>query len=343
MPIASAPTVLLIGLGAVGRSVASELVRSPRCEVIGAVDLAPSLLGEPLASVVPGADEGARVHGSIAEAPRADIAFVATTSFIADVEPIIMELLDAGMNVVSIAEELGFGFFDHAPIATRIDERARERGLTVLGTGCNPGILADTLPLLLSSLTLDVSAVRMHRTADMGGYGGILSKFGFGLTEPEFHQRVAAGSVIGHVGFRESVAALAAGLGWTLDEIVTEAPSPIFVAPAARRAAHIELQAGTVAAVRHSVSGRIGGVSVIEAVIDFGIFDASDPFAPGDEWTIESAFQPLEFRSSRINSHISTVAVAANALPEVVGARAGLLTMAELPVVSLAAKSRAVA
>lgn len=127
---------------------------------------------------------GARIAPNLADAPDADVAFVATTSFVAEVEPIINDLLDRGMNVVTICEQLGFGFgfYDHEPVARRIDERARRAGLTVLGTGCNPGILLDTLPLLLSSLTVDVNRVTIRRTAEMSGYGGILSKFGFGLT-----------------------------------------------------------------------------------------------------------------------------------------------------------------
>src|SRR5690606_35369153 len=108
------------------------------------------------AEIVPGALATATVVATISEAPSADIAFVATTSFIAQVEPTILELIERDMNVVSICEELGFGFFDHTEIALRLDTLARQHGVTVLGTGCNPGILMDTLPIALSSLTMDV-------------------------------------------------------------------------------------------------------------------------------------------------------------------------------------------
>lgn len=335
------PRVLLVGLGAVGRAVGAQLAAGSAADVVGAVDLAPALAGADLGTILPGAADGARVSRSLAEAPDADVAFVATTSFIEQVEPIVDELLDRGMNVVSICEELGFGFYDHEPVARRIDERAREAGLTVLGTGCNPGILLDTLPLLLSSLTLDVNRVTIRRTAEMSGYGGILSKFGFGLTGVEFIEQRDAGRVIGHVGFRESVAALADGLGWTLDEIVVDDPEPILFTDHARTTSHVALGAGTITALRHAARGYAGGRVVIDAAIDFGIFENADGLPDGDSWRIESESQTLEFTSSRIESAASTVAVASNVIPSVPAAAPGLLTMADLPPKSFAAKARA--
>jgi len=333
------PKVLLVGLGAVGRSVGARLVAASQCDIVGAVDLSPSLSGAALASIIPGASPHARVDSTIAEAPDADIAFVATTSFIEEVEPILLELLDRGMNAVSICEQLGFGFVDHEPIASRLDTRARSLGRRIVGAGCNPGILLDTLPMLLSSLTLGVSRITMHRTAEMSGYGGILSKFGFGLTSSEFAAAQESNAVIGHVGFRESVASLADGLGWRLDEIEVADPEPVLFTDHQRATSHLTLETDTVAVVRHAARGVIDGRTVIDAAIDFGIFETGDPFPEGDSWGLESSTQTLEFSSSRIDSYESTVAVAANVIPSLMEAPPGLLTMADLPVRSFAARA----
>lgn len=328
----SQPKVLLVGLGAVGRAVGARLVAAGHCEIVGAVDLSPALSGTNLSTVVPGASRTARISPNLADAPDADVAFVATTSFIAEVEPICGELLDRGMNVVSICEQLGFGFTDHEPIAKRLDARARRNGCTMLGTGCNPGILLDTLPLLLSSLVPEVTGVTMRRTAEMSGYGGILAKFGFGLTPGEFEAAREVGTVIGHVGFRESVAALAVGLGWTLDEIVVDSPEPVLLADYPRSTSHLTLEAGTIAVLRHSARGVVDGRTVIDASIDFGVFETGDPFPDGDTWRIETGDRALEFSSSRIDSYESTVAVAANVIPSLLETSPGLLTMSDVPV-----------
>lgn len=340
------PRVLLVGLGAVGRAVGTRLATGARSDVVGAVDVAVGVAGTELAAIIPGAAPGARVRAAVADAPDADIAFVATTSFAAQVEPTIADLLDRGMNVVTICEELGFGFYDHAEIARRLDDRARAAGLSVLATGCNPGILLDTLPMLLSSLTSDVTKVTLRRTAEMSGYGGILSKFGFGLTAEQFTAEKDAGHVIGHVGFRESVAALADGLGWALDEIVVDDPATVLYAQRQRTAMHVTLKPGTIAALRHAARGIVGGQTVIDVAIDFGIFEAGDPFPAGDTWKIEGDPQTLEFSSNRIDSYASTVAVASNVIPRIVGAPPGLLTMADIPTktfASRAARSEALA
>ncbi|MFE4078699.1 hypothetical protein [Paenarthrobacter sp. YIM B13468] len=332
------PSVLLVGLGAVGRAVGARLVATSQCEVVGAVDPAAGLADAELASVVPGVNATARITPDLAGAPDADVAFVATTSFVAEVEPIINELLDRGMNVVTICEQLGFGFYDHDPIASRLDARARTAGRTVLGTGCNPGILLDRLPLLLSSLTTNVNRVTIRRTAEMSGYGGILSKFGFGLTAAQFAAQRHAGGVIGHVGFRESVAALGDGLGWNLDGIVVDEPEPILFTGHPRHTLHLTLKTGTIAVLRHSARGLVDGRVVIDAAIDFGIFETADGFPEGDSWRIESDFQSLHFSSGRIDSYASTVAVAANVIPLLSGAAPGLLTMADLPPKRFSAK-----
>ncbi|MBK0422034.1 hypothetical protein JD292_08100 [Leucobacter sp. CSA2] len=333
------PRVVLVGLGAVGRAVGARVIADGRARVIGAVDRAPALAGVPLDDLLPGAAPEAPVVTSIAEAPDADVAFVATTSHIAGVEPAILELLDRGMHVVSIAEELGYGHYDHQTIAARIDERATARGLTVLGTGCNPGILLDTLPLLLTGLTSEVTRVTVRRTAEMSGYGGILAKFGFGLDEQAFARARTGGEVIGHVGFRESVAALAAGLGWQLEEIEVDDPAAALLAPAPRATSHLTLDTDSVVVVRHAARGLVGGDVVIDAVIDFGIFEEGDPFPEGDRWLIESEARTIEFASSRIDSSGATVSVAANVIPSAAHLPPGLLTMADLPVQTIAGRA----
>jgi hypothetical protein len=99
------------------------------------------------------------------------------------------------------------------------------------------------------------------------------------------------------------------------------------------------LGAGTVAVIRHAARGKIDGQPVIETAIDFGIFESTDPFPDGDAWRVESDFQAIEFSSSRIDSYLSTIAVAANVIPSVCNAPPGLRITADLPARSIASNS----
>lgn len=335
----NAISVVFVGLGSVGVEVGRSLCRRDDCVVVGASDINPALLGCDLGTVFGVADLDVAVVDSISALPPADVAFVATTSFVETSEPLIVDLLTRGYNVVSICEELGFPHHSHPEFSARVDEAAKACGRSVVGTGCNPGMLMDTLPLLLSSLTQRVERVRIERATPMVRYGNIIKKFGIGLTEAEFAQARAERRVIGHVGFTESVAALASGLGWVLDAIEVDDPTPAFLASNDRAGSHTAVAAGTIAAVRHAARGIRDGDSLIDVAIYFGFFDDGDPVAPGDRWLIEGEEQTLEFFAPRgLDSLLSTVAVASNSITAIVDAAPGLRTMADFSAVSVASK-----
>ncbi|MFF8844051.1 hypothetical protein ACF08N_15235 [Streptomyces sp. NPDC015127] len=134
------------------------------------------------------------------------------------------------MNVVSICEELRDPGLSHPELVERLDRAAKLNGVSVLGTGCNPGGLMDTLRVVVSGLTTRVESIAIRRTADMSRYGAILAKFGLGLSPDEFLARRDMGRVRGHVGFAQSIAAIARGLEWTLDKIEVDAAEPDIVA-----------------------------------------------------------------------------------------------------------------
>jgi hypothetical protein len=332
-------SVVLVGLGSVGVDVGRTLCRRDDCVVVGALDIQPALQGRDVGAVLGVGGSRGVVVDSIDALPRADVAFVATTSFVEPIEPLITDLLSHGYNVVSICEELGYPAHAHPEFSARVDNVARANGRSVLGTGCNPGMLMDTLPLLLSSLTQRVDSVQIERATQMVHYGHILGKFGIGLTEPAFVQAQGEGRVIGHVGFTESIAALASGLGWELDTIEVDNPAPAFLTDTERIGDNIIVASGTIAAVRHAARGIRDGEPVIEVAVHFGFFEDGDPVVPGDRWLIEGEEQTLEFLAPRgLDSLQSTVAVASNAITAIVDAMPGLRTMADLPVAAVASK-----
>jgi 4-hydroxy-tetrahydrodipicolinate reductase len=273
--------VAVVGLGATGLAIVDAVIARSDCELVGVVDVRPELVGADLASHVVGAP-AVRVSASSHELPEADVAVVATSSWIAGVETVVRELVERGVNVVSICEELRDPELHHPEIVAGLDAVARWHGVSVLGTGCNPGMLMDTLPTVLSGLTTGVERISVRRTADMSRYGAILQKFGLGLTAAEFDARRQAGEVMGHVGFDQSIAALARGLEWSLDRIEVEPVERDLVATEDRKAEHVTVAAGTVAGVIHRARGVRAGRPVIELVTRFGIFAPDDVVPRGD-------------------------------------------------------------
>lgn len=331
--------VVLVGLGATGVAIGRSLRERSDCRLVGAVDIDPGLAGRDLGAILDGSDIGVRVEDAVHGVVPADAAVIATSSSLESIEPAVTPLLEAGINVVSICEELSYPHSTHPALAARLDRVARRNGVSLLGTGCNPGMVMDTIPLLLSGLTQRVDRVEIQRAADMSRYGAILAKFGLGLTTEEFTAAAEAGRVTGHVGFAQSVGALAAGLGWQLDAIEIDPVQPEFLAPVSRHGRHIEVRAGTVAAVRHAARGRIGARSVIDLAIYFGFFQRGDPVQRGDRCRIIGSDQELELvTAGGYESFLSTVSVVGNTVTAVVDAEPGLRTMAELTVGAIASK-----
>lgn len=339
-PVTPTPTtaVVVVGLGATGLAMAEVIARREDCELVGALDIRPELADRTLDALVAGAP-AVRIAAAVDALPTADVAIVATSSWIAGVEPVITALVSRGINVVSICEELRDPELRHPEIVARLDAVARENGVSVLGTGCNPGMLMDTLPLVLSGLTVGVDRISVRRTADMSRYGAILQKFGLGLAPDDFDKRREAGEVMGHVGFDQSIAAVARGLEWTLDSIEVDPVERDLLASADRVGANLTVHAGTVASVIHRARGVLAGETVVELVTRFGIFEDDDDVPRGDSLTLVGREQTIEVSApGGYESFLSTIAMACNAVTAVVDAEPGFRTLLDLPVAALASK-----
>jgi 4-hydroxy-tetrahydrodipicolinate reductase len=337
--LASTTRIALVGLGTTGVAIGQSLLRRTDCEVVGAADKNPAHVGSDLGTLLGGVTNGVTVVETIFELPDADVAIVATTSDLKQVAETLVPLLERSINVVSICEELAYPWQSHPDVSARLDDVARRHGVSVLGTGANPGVLMDTLPLLLTVLTQQVRRVTIRRRTSMSRYGAILSKFGLGLTLEEFEAQQAAGRVIGHVGFEQAIAALGSGLGWQLDSIEVDAVRPALVSETVRAGDHVTIQPGGIAAVTHAARGRLAGDVLIDLEITFGFFADGDDMAPGDDYRIEGADQSLDLSSKTgFESFLSTIAAAVNSAAATVDAPAGLLSMGDLPARALASK-----
>jgi len=77
-------------------------------------------------------------------------------------------LIKAKVNVVSSCEELSYPYQKEPKIAARLDRLARENGVTVLGTGVNPGFLMDAWPLFMTGVCTEVKEIKVSRVQDAG-------------------------------------------------------------------------------------------------------------------------------------------------------------------------------
>ncbi len=316
--------VLHFGLGEIGRAIAVAVAERTNMKSVGAVDVNPELVGRTLGEVAGGSQNGLRVARSLDAALEgsdgARVAFHAAGSRIEDTEPQYLELMRAGLNIVTTAEELiapwsGAG----TACAERLDEAARGYGVTLFPAGVNPGFLMDRLPVFVSSMSLQTHGIHVRRLVDLSQRRGALRrKMGVGESVAEVEQRIAERR-IGHVGLVESLRYIADGLGWEVGD-VSECLSPVVADGLVERDGE-RVEAGQVLGLEHTARAVERGGKPLSLSLTMRL----DAERGMDEIEIEGE-PPLKVAvEGGLNGDRATVASVINAAAFVVDAEPGLL------------------
>lgn len=224
-------TIALVpyGLGPIGKEILKKGVADEAFHVLGGVDINPELVGKPLASTLQGeGPKDAFVVSDLSELSgmaksfQQKIAVHATGSNVSSVWPQIRQLLDHGFHVVTTCEEMLYPWDRYPSLSDEIDQYAKSKGLSVIGSGINPGFVMDSLPLAATAVTDDIRSVKAVRQANVGERRVPLQKkVGIGKSEEEFRQ-LAKDEKIGHVGLEETVRLVAAGLNVQIEHLETK-------------------------------------------------------------------------------------------------------------------------
>lgn len=323
-------TVAHYGLGPIGLGIAG-LVVDRGYRIVAAVDIDPEKAGRDLGALLDRKPLGFAVTNDAAAAlaTRPQVVFHSTQSHLAQVTPQVLAIVGAGASVISTCEELAFPWYHHPEEARRIGEAAKARGVTVVGLGVNPGFVMDLLPIVLTAPCREIRAIRVTRVVDAGQRRLALQrKVGAGLGRGEFEDGVAAGR-IGHVGLKESVAMIADALGWTLDAII-EQIEPVMDGTTARGLHQV---ATGLRGAGQRDGGRQGRERRPEGdpAITLDLTMAMDAPNPRDVVTIEGDPPITMTVAGGIHGDVATCALAVNALPRVLAASPGLMTVHRLP------------
>ena len=314
---------LLFGLGPIGCSIGRLAAERDEIELVGGVDSAPDKAGRPLYEILDIDARGAADPPVEADAERVladtkpQLVLHATGSFLPDVLPQLLACVRARANVVSTCEELSYPWLRHPELSKELDAEAKANGVTVLGTGINPGFILDTLVASISTVCQRVERVRLTRIVDVSTRRPQLQrKVGVGLTAEEFRERASAGR-FGHVGTKESCWLVAAALGWRLDSL-DETIEPVLGPD------------GRATGIRQTATATLAGRTVIEVLVQM----STDAGRPRDEIEIEGTPPVRLSIEGGVPGDSATPAVILNTVPRVVGHQPGLVTMLDLPITS---------
>lgn len=323
-----------VGLGPIGQRIAQHVL-SERTGIryVGAIDVAPALEGKDLGQVVGVGPAGVSVTGDAArvfEETRPDIAIYTTVSSLRSFLPQTDIAIRNGVNVISTCEELAYPSFVDAELAARYDELCKNHGVTMLGTGINPGFLMDMRASVLSAACTDVQRIEVTRRMDASPRRQqFQKKIGAGMYVEDYRRAAASGEITGHVGLEISICLIADALGWDLDAVNVSGPEPV-VAEREVTSEHYCVARGQVKGTQQEAIGIVGGEERIK--LCFTAFLGATPSF--DEVVIVGTPEVRARVSPCWHGDHGTVAMAVNLVPAVINAHPGLLKTSDLVPVS---------
>lgn len=323
--------VIQYGLGPIGAATARLVHERAGLELVAGIDIDPAKVGKDVGSVI-GLNEhlGFNVVESITDLgdkAQADLVLHTTSSYFPGFKHQILEILEAGFNIVSTSEELSFPWFANAGDAAEIDLAAKKAGKTILGTGVNPGFLMDSLPLTLTSICQRVDHVDVKRVINASTRRGpFQKKIGAGLSVEEFQTLISAGKM-GHVGLIQSSGMVMHAFGKKLIHFETSV-EPV-VTQERKETDYLVALPGQVIGIKQLATA----CTETDEFISLTFVAALDADDEQDTITI-TGVPNLEVQLHGTNGDLATVAIAVNAIPHVIAAEPGLVTMPDLPILS---------
>ena len=327
--------VLQWGLGAMGSGMARLMLEKTGLKIVAAVDGRPDYVGKDLGDVLGiGKESGVIVTNKPEDVliqEEVDIVILATTSWTNEQMPDLTKIIEAGINCISIAEEMSDPEAQNPDLSKQIDELAKKHGVSVLGTGVNPGFVLDLLVVTLTGGNHSVERIEASRVNDLSPYGPTVMKTqGVGTTPEEFRAGVANGSIVGHVGFPESIHMISEALGLGVDRI-EESREPI-ISKVYRETPHVKVEPGMVAGCSHIGLGYRGEKEVVKLIHPQQIHPHLENQDTGDYINIYGKPEIHMAIKPEIAGGVATMGIAVNMIPHVVAATPGLKRMIDLPV-----------
>jgi 4-hydroxy-tetrahydrodipicolinate reductase len=328
--------VAIWGFGAMGSGMAEMLITKKGIEIVGVCDRNEARVGKEMHEVL-GVERKHHpeviINNSIEDvlSVPCDVCLIATDSFTAKTFDKIKLVVEKGVNVISTAEEMAYPQAQEPELAAKIDELAKANGVSVLGTGINPGMIMDLLVVALTGAMTRVDSVIAKRVNSLSPFGkAVMEEQGVGITVEDFDKGVEDGTLAGHVGFAESVQMIADALGWKIDRFEQQM-KPI-VTNVDRKSKYGFAAAGDVAGVNMTGQGYVDGELKINMIHPQQIEPEMVGVQTGDYITLEGSPRIDMAITPEVEGGLGTIAMCVNMIPHVINARPGLRTMIDLPV-----------
>jgi 4-hydroxy-tetrahydrodipicolinate reductase len=323
---------MIFGLGKVGLVAARYLV-AKKIPIIGAFDKS-QYTGRDLGLVLGGAAIGTIVQDrpdNELVTGAADVALFFTTGSLDDLLGDAKACLEAGINVLTVAEAALFPWTFDPDLSAELDRIAKAGGATLAGTGVTDGIMVH-LSAVLAACAPTVTGIRVDCVGDFGRLGpAALGGMPLGLAPGEFEAILQASPLAGakpppSIG-GQVAEALASLLGLKVRSL-----EPGLALELARSDIHVEslnrtISAGAIAGLTETISMITDEGVKIDVRLTAKVFEAGD-----EEFQVctVDGVVPMTLKVSPLPGVEVTAASAVNRIPDILAALPGFQTIDRL-------------
>jgi hypothetical protein len=314
----------IYGFGSIGRLVAREAIKRG-WEIVGAIDIDEKIINRDIGELIGlGEKYGVLVSRDVEELIDADVVIHATSSFLDQVYDQLVSITRLGIDIVSTCETLAYPYYRYPVLARKLNDEALRYGVSIIGTGINPGFLLDTLPIVLSTPVNLVEKIIAIRSLDASKRReSFIKKIGVGLKPDEYRDALKTNKLTGHVGYAESVLLIADAASVHLDKIVEDQEPVITDKDIEVNGLHVE--AGRVIGIKGYGAGFVKDREIIRIEL-YAYLGARD----FEEITIKGTEYSVKWKSTGTPGDQGTVAVVLNIANIINDLSPGLLLMTDI-------------
>ena len=325
--------------GKVGKLALRGILDNSNLELVGVFAHSPEKSGQDAGTLCGRPDTGIKATNDIDAiiAARPDV--VVYTPFTGDVDECV-KLLEAGINILSTNLFFHVGGV-RGEVKDRLDAAGRKGNASIYVTGINPGWI-NSIATAITGVCARVDCVSIYESADCSGYESPETWNFFRMGQHGVTDEVIEAAKTWLVMFRDAADRVAEGIGLEVEEFE-------FYCDYATAAERIDLgwfvmEKGTNAAVRAGWNGKIGGETRVRAQVTWYLTTKI-----AENWDIdEKEYHLVVDGAPSIDLHMhftspppspvdgawdttaTTSHATINAIPQIVAAKPGVLTLHDI-------------
>ncbi len=329
--------IAIWGFGAMGSGMAKMVLKKKGFDIVGISDTYEGFVGKSIFDLLK--IKNPQNHDVVIEnnierilvEEKPDLVLLATDSFTKKAYKKIKFIVEHKCNVISTAEEMAYPYAKEPELSKKMDKLAKENGVSILGTGVNPGMMMDLLAICISGVMSDVEDMEISRVNSLSPFGPtVMEEQGVGLPLEEFNAKLEKDELSGHVGFVESTYMIADALGLEVKDF-EQSMAPI-VTNVDRKSPYGFAKTGDVAGVDMRSIATLSNNTKINMVHPQQIEPELEGISTGDYIKIKGTPEINLSNVPEVEGGIGTIAICVNMIPQVINSKPGLKTMIDLPV-----------